>query len=282
MIFFLLLVFSNLSLNILYKVSERFGCKPLKIALVQFASATLFSVIYIYFVEGFGFNLYVLLIGAIGGIATYGAIHAFLVLIKLGYFGLSTLIINLSISIPIIVSILIFKENSSFYTYIAFGLIILTFYLMAEKGDSEEIKKRNRAWILLALASMIFSGIADTGPKVIQELDLSSMSMSYLGYNYFFAFLITLAITMKKKIFPGKKELLIGTSMGISILFGMFFMVMTLRIIPGTILYPLNKTLISVIIVLISFFIWKERLRPKQVFGVFTAICSVILLSLSL
>jgi drug/metabolite transporter (DMT)-like permease len=153
---------------------------------------------------------------------------------------------------------------------------------MAERSENETAARRNRIWILLALVSMILSGIADTGPKVIQELDLSSVSMSYLGYSYFFALLPTLGISIKKKVFPGRKEWLIGTGMGVSILFGMFFLVMTLRTLPGTIVYPLNKTIVDVVIVLISVFIWKERLRLKQIFGIITAIAAIILLNLSI
>jgi len=280
--FFILTVISNLSLYILYKVSERLRCEPIKIALVQFISATICSLIYIFIFEGFRFNFYTLLIGAVGGMATYGAVHAFLVLIRLGNFGLSTVITNLSISIPILVSVVIFGEKPTFYTFIAFGLIILTFYLMAEKGEDEKSVKRNRTWILLALVSMVLSGIADSGPKIIQELDLSSISMSYLGYNYFFALIPTLGISIKKKVFPGRKEWLIGISMGVSILFSMFFLVMTLRSLPGTIVYPLNKTIVDLVIVLISVFIWKERLKLKQIFGIITAIAAIVLLNLSL
>ena len=282
MIFFILTVFSNVSLYVLYKLSEKLGCEPIKIALIQFASATFTSLIYIYLMEGFHFNIYTLLIGIVGGMATYGAIHTFLILIKLGSFGLSTVITNLSISIPILVSIIIYRENPGVYTYIAFGLILITFYLMAEKGDTESLIKKNRIWMLLALASMVLAGIADSGPKIIQELDLSGISMSYLGYNYFFALLPTLAIAIKRKSFPGKKELIIGIGMGVSILFSMFFLVMTLRFMQGTIVYPLNKTIVDIIVVLISVLVWKEKLKVKQVLGVLAAIAAVFLLNIGI
>jgi multidrug transporter EmrE-like cation transporter len=153
---------------------------------------------------------------------------------------------------------------------------------MAEKGENIGVVRKNRIWILLALLSMLLSGIADSGPKIIQELNLSNISMSYLGYNYFFALLPTLGISIKKKTFPGKKEWLIGAAMGVSILFSMFFLVMTLRTLPGTIVYPLNKTIVDVVIVLISVFIWKEKLKLKQILGVITAIAAIILLNISI
>jgi|GEM_PF-1554318 len=280
--FFILTVLSNISLYVLYKVSERLHCQPLKIALVQFISATACSLVYIYFMEGFHFSPYTLVIGIIGGLATYGAVHTFLILIRKGNFGLSTVITNLSISIPILVSIIIFREKPNAYTFAAFGLIILTFYLMAERGEDAAAVQRNRIWILLALASMLLSGIADSGPKIIQELDLSRISMSYLGYNYFFALLPTLGISIRKKIFPGKREWLIGSAMGVSILFSMFFLVMTLRSLPGTIVYPLNKTIVDVVVVLISVLVWKERLKLKQVLGVITAIAAIFLLNMGI
>ena len=129
---------------------------------------------------------------------------------------------------------------------------------------------------------MVLAGIADTGPKVIKELELSNISMSYLNYNYLFALIPTLSICIKRKSYPRKKEWIIGLVMGISLLFSMFFLVLTLRIIPGTVVYPLNKTIVDVVIVLLSFFIWKEKLNIKQIFGVCTAIIAALLLNLSL
>ena len=111
MIFFILTVLSNITLFIFYKISERWDCEPVKIALVQFIVATITSGIYVYFVEGFAFNYKALIIGIIGGLATYGAIHSFLIVIRIGKFGLSTVITNLSISIPILVSIFVFRES---------------------------------------------------------------------------------------------------------------------------------------------------------------------------
>ena len=280
MISFILMVFSGVSLYVLYKVSERLHLEPLKIILPQFIVASFVSFVYIYIIEGFNFNPYTLIIGLVGGLATFGAVYFFLMLIRLGNFGLSTLIINLSISIPILVSIIIFKENPTIYTFIAFGLIIVTFYLIAERGEDKDAVKRNRTWILLALASMVLAGIADTGPKIIQEMELSNMAMTYLGYNYFFAMIPTLGIALKKRNFPGKVEWLLGIGMGISILFSMFFLVLTLKNISGTIVYPLYKTLTNVIIIVLSVSVWKERLKIKQMIGVLAAIAAVILLNI--
>jgi drug/metabolite transporter (DMT)-like permease len=280
MVFFILMILSNIALSILYKISERSGCRPEKIAFSQFVFATLASLVYILATNGLSFDIYLLIVGIIGGLATFGAVYIFLVLIKMGKFGLSIVIVNLSVSIPIIISIAVYKERPGIYTYLAFILIIATFFLMTETGRDKIELRKNRIWILLALASMVLSGIADTGPKVIQELGLSSVSMNYLGYNYFFAFLPILGISISKSSFPGRREWLIGGAMGISILFAMFFLVMTLRTIPGTIVYPLNKTLVDVIIIFIAFIAWKERLNLKQVFGVITAISSVVLLNI--
>ena len=126
MVFFILMVLSNVSLCILYKLTERLNCRPEKILLVQFLSATIVSLIYVYIVEGFSFNIATLVVGLIGGLATFGAVYAFLVLLKLGKFSLSIVIVNLSVSIPIIVSILVYREKPTFFTYIAFIFKIIT------------------------------------------------------------------------------------------------------------------------------------------------------------
>lgn len=272
----------NVLLCVFYKLSERFNCIPINIALTQFFSATLASLIYSYLVSGFSLNFVTVIIGFIGGIASFGAIYFFLNLIRLGKFSLSVVIINLSLLIPILISIFVFNERPTFLTYIAFILVIMTFFLFYEKDKNKDFNRKKFRWIILATLSMILSGIADSGPKIIEELGLSNISMNYLGYNYFFAFIPTLGVIIKKKSFPSKKEWLLGAGMGVSILFSMFFLVLVLQDNTGITVYPFNKIIVDIIIVLLSFFIWKERLNIKQFFGLLTAVGSVILLNIAL
>ena len=104
--------------------------------------------------------------------------------------------------------------------------------------------------------------------------------MTYLSYNYFFALAPTLAICIKRKSFPSKKEWLIGSGLGLTGLFGMFFLVLALDTVPGTIAFPLNIMVVNISIVILSYFIWKERLSIKQIIGVCTGIIATFLISL--
>ena len=282
MIYLILAVTINIFFTLLYKISERKKCNPIAIIFTFFSTALVASIIYIYINGNLKFDWRILLIGAAGGMATYGAIHAFLVLIKLGKFGLSTVLVNLSLSIPILASILFYGERPIVTTYIAFGLTILTFSLIGGNYKENGVFKNFWLWFILVISSMVLSGIADTGPKIIQEIGLGNYAMNYLVFNYLFALLPTLYLVLKNRIIPKKTDWLIGSGLGLTGLFNMFFLTLALKTVPGTLAYPINITIVSISIVVLSFLIWKEKLSLIQIGGVCTAIAATVLISINI
>lgn len=267
---------------IFYKIAERLNCDPAKIGLSYFSIATLIALVYSISTHNLAFNYKAIVIGLVCGLTMSCAAYTFLLLIEVSKFGVSTIIANLSFIIPILVSVFVFKEKPTFAVYISFALIILTFYLLAETGKEKNEKNKTKIWVMLAIIVMVASGVVDTGPKLIEELGLSDITMSYLSYSYFFALLPMLGICIKRKSYPSKKEWLIGLGLGSFGLMSMAFLVLTLKYIPATIAYPLVLISANIIIVLLSFFIWKEKLKLKQIFGVITGIVAVVLLNLSI
>jgi len=282
MVFLILAVSVNILFTLLYKISERKNCHPVAVITSFFTVALVISVLYVYIAGRLVFDWRVLLIGALGGLATYGAIHAFLVLLRLGKFGLSTVIVNLSLSIPILVSIIFYGERPAVTTYIAFGLTVITFFLIGGNNKKQERIRHFWLWFILVLASMVLSGIADTGPKVIQELGLGDLAMNYLVFNYLFALIPTVILGIWRKQFPKRKEWLIGSGLGATGLFNMFFLTLALRTVPGTLAYPINITVVSIAIIILSYIIWHERLNIRQIAGVITAISATVLISINI
>jgi drug/metabolite transporter (DMT)-like permease len=280
MIYIIIRIAAGVIFLIFYKIAERLNCDPVKISMSFFASAFIIALLYAIFTKNFIFNYKAFIIGAVGGLSACCAVYSFLLLIKVGKFGLSSIITNLSFFIPVLVSILIYKEKPTLIIYISFILIILTFYLLTETSSDADIKKRIKVWIILAIIAMVASGIADTGPKLIEELNLSSIMFSYLSYMYFFALIPMLSICIKRKKYPDRKEWLIGLGLGSFSLLTMVFLVLSLKFIPGTVAYPLVLISVNIIVVIISFFIWKEKLKLKQIFGVCTGIIAAVLLNL--
>lgn len=280
MIYIIIRIAVGVIFLIFYKIAERLNCDPVKISMSFFTSAFIITLLYTIFTKNFIFNYKAFVIGLVGGLAVSCAVYSFLLLIKVGKFGLSSIITNLSFFIPVLVSILVYREKPTLIIYISFALIILTFYLLTETSNDTDTKKRIKIWIILAIIAMLASGIADTGPKLIEELNLTSIMFSYLSYMYFFALIPMLSICLKRKSYPDRKEWLIGFGLGSFSILTMVFLVLSLKFIPGTIAYPLVLISVNIVVVLLSFFIWKEKLRLKQIIGVCTGIIAAILLNL--
>ncbi|MCL5987145.1 MAG: EamA family transporter [Actinobacteria bacterium] len=221
------------------------------------------------------------MIAIITGLATFGAIISFLYLIKIGKFGLSWMLVNLSFSVPTLISIFVFGERPTISIYLALLLALVTLLLLFEIRRNEFRIKNIRTWTFLVLASMMLSGIADSGPKVIKEIAPGYAAMTFLSFNYLFALIPSIGFCIKRKEFPTRKEWLVGIGIGLSSLFSFLFLFLSLKTIPGTVVFPLSLTAVNVIVLLLSFIIWKERLNLKQVAGVFTAIIAAVLFNLN-
>lgn len=280
MTFIILGIIANIIYLIFYKISERSNCEPVKICFPLFFISTSIATLYALFTHNLIFNYKVLIIALVCGLALSYSVYSFLFLIKVGKFGLSLVITNLYFFIPVIVSIFIYKEKPTILIYTSFALIILTFYLLAETSKKIETNKRNKTWIILAIIVMLSSGIAYTGPKLIKELNLGNFTFSYLSYMYFFGLFPILIICIKRKCFPGKKEWLLGSGLGFFSFLTITFLIFSLKEVPATIVYPFVLISVGIVVVLLSFFIWKERLNLKQIIGVCTGIIAAVLLNL--
>jgi drug/metabolite transporter (DMT)-like permease len=280
MTFVILGIITNIIYLIIYKITERLNCEPVKICFPFFSVSTGIATLYALYTRNLIFNYKALIIALVCGLTLSYSVYSFLFLIKVGKFGLSLIITNLYFLIPVIISIFIYKEKPTILIYASFALIILTFYLLAETSKKIETNKRNKTWIILAIIVMLSSGIAYTGPKLIKELNLSNFTFSYLSYMYFFGLVPMLIICIKRKCFPGKKEWLLGSGLGFLSFLSLTFLIFSLKEVPGTIVYPLVLISVGIVVVLLSFFIWKERLNLKQIIGVCTGIIAAVLLNL--
>ena len=282
MIYIIIRIAVNVVFFIFYKIAVKSNSAPAKIGLTYFSIATLIALVYSISTHNLVFDYKIVIIGLVCGLSSSCAVYAFILLIETSKFGVSTIIVNLSFIIPVLVSVFVFKEKPTFTVYISFVLIVLTFYLLAETGKEKGEKEKIKIWLMLAIIAMVAAGVTDTGPKLIEKLGLSDITMSYLSYSYFFALLPMLGICIKRKSYPGKKEWLVGLGLGSFGLMSLAFLVLTLKYIPATTAYPLVLVSANIIIVLLSFFIWKEKLKMKQIFGVSTGIAAVVLLNLSI
>lgn len=209
-----------------------------------------------------------------------GSIFLFSKSVGLSGAALSTVSSRLSVFVPTILSIIFFKELPSHYQ--VFGLIltlitILFFYFSIKKGKDLE---KDKLKFFLLVGVLLGIGIADFFMKVFQENWSSEDKPLFLFWIFFFSFLITLYISIKKHLTIEKNTLGLGFLMGIPNIFSSYFLIDALKSFSAVIVFPIVNISIILLTSLIVKVFWNEEWNKFSILALVTGLIAIIFLSI--
>jgi hypothetical protein len=154
---------------------------------------------------------------------------------------------------------------------------ILLFYISISNGNLKGSGKNKFTYLLSVLIGI---GIADFFMKVFQENWSSTDKPFFLFWIFFFSFITTFSITLKKKIEFEKRTLLLGLFMGIPNIFSSYFLIESLKTYKAVFVYPfVNMSIIIATAIIVKIF-WKEYWSTYSKIALLTGLASILLLSL--
>ncbi len=193
---------------------------------------------------------------------------------------------KLSLVIPFVFSIFLYNEPAGWVKLlgvaIALAGVVLTCYPAGGFRGSAGI-------LLLPGIVFIGTGILDTIIKYTEQryVDPSNQDI-YLATCFGFAFLAGLVVMLarmitKREMLNGK-EILAGIAIGIPNYFSIWCLVKVLKEFPddSSVILPVNNIGILLVGTLVAAFAFREKLTVVNIIGIFLAILSIILISVSL
>ncbi len=191
---------------------------------------------------------------------------------------------KMSLVIPVVVGVVIYKEQLSLLQIIGIVLALLAVYLSSQKEKGITI---NRKDLLLPLLVFLGSGIIDTSIKYFEEEHLTDQEIPLFSSMVFGCAALTGLVFIGIKSFktPLKinfKNILGGIALGVPNYFSIFFLIRALRsdMLNSAAVFTLNNVAIVMLSTVLGILLFKERLRPKNWGGVALAIFSIILVAL--
>jgi drug/metabolite transporter (DMT)-like permease len=120
------------ALGILSKLAERKGCHPLHTSLALFGGATVLMALDVGFSRQVNFAPPVRIagMGILFGTLAVSAFWVFLYGLRFGKITTSWVFFNLSAAVPVVLSIIVYKESVKFHKLFIFGLVILSIMLL--------------------------------------------------------------------------------------------------------------------------------------------------------
>ena len=289
-----LLLFSSIVafglLGIFHKVADHPNCRPKMTALLLHCWGGILAVIYTLSFDDRGLNVpdRVWVIGSCTGLVASLTLFAFQTALKYGKISTSWLIINLTGIVPVLMSLIIFKESLNPSKQVAILLVFVAMVMLwlDKKRDLKLAEKKAGAitvkskWLPLMILTFFGQGLASSSQKVLVEAGVADYIWQFLIVFYWSGFLVILAMSIFREAKPNRREITTALIMAGCSVVGNVTMTLALKTVKGSIAYPASSgSLIMVVLAGILFF--REKIHPVGVAGIICGISAILVLVMS-
>lgn len=203
--------------------------------------------------------------------------------LKSGPFSASCMMINLSMVIPVVFSILYYGEKVS-VTRVVGIILCLTALFLNVKSDG---KKVNAKWFIYVVLAFFSTGGIAIVQKIFSRSEYGEYLEQFIFFGYLIAFLLSFVIFCTQQKFGVKKTFKISIrnvllTFLIAVALGayQFFFTFANSFIDAIILVPTVSGLATVLQMLSGRVIFKEKFTVRQICSICIGITAIILISL--
>ena len=275
MLFLLLAIFSSSMISIVMRFSSGKITANLSMLATNYFICSFLGAAYAGFdlaaAEDPGFSRTVV-IGLISGVLYLAAFVAFQTNTNKRGVVLSSVFMKLGLLVPIVASVLFFKELPTAVQIIGFCIAIFAILLINLRNDG-----RGKGFGFGLILMLLLSGGADVMAKIFDVFAPQAHSALYLFYNFATAFTLCVLLVIQKKERPGLRELLYGALIGIPNFFSAKFLLASLTKLPAVVVYPSFSVGTMLIVTMIGVLVFRERLSNLQ-WGAMGAIVAALIL----
>lgn len=188
---------------------------------------------------------------------------------------LTSIFMKLGLLVPIVLSVLLFREVPTASQIAGFCIAIFAIVLLNLK------KERTGAGFGMGLILMLLMcGGSDAMSKVFEVFGPAELSDPYLFYTFASAAVLCLVLVVRKMERPGFRELLYGTLIGIPNFFSAKFLLGALTKLPAVVVYPSFSVATMLIVTLTGVAVFQERLSRLHWVALLAIIAALILLNI--
>lgn len=216
------------------------------------------------------------LVGSIAGIFFFLSFVFYQKSVRENGAGLSGAFSKIGILVPMILSIILWKEIPTRLQWMGIILAVASILLVnLSKEDPEKIDVKYRLILLF-----LFGGLAEFSNKIYQQYALNQYRDVFLFFVFFVAFLISIFYTFKEKGQISKKDILTGFAVGIPNLFSSYFLILALDSLKTSVVFPIYSAASILMITLGSFIIFKEKINNKNKVAIVLTIIALVMINL--
>ncbi len=276
--FLLLAILSSSMISIIMRLSSTRISAKLSMLAVNYLICALLGAVYAGFdlvkPEAAGFSV-TLWLGLLSGVLYLLGFVAFQANTRKHGIVLTSVFSKLGLLVPMVVSLVLFREVPSLPQMAGFCVAVLAIVLINwEKGGTA------RGFGVGLIVMLLFNGGADVMSKVYEVYGTAALSEQFLFYTFATALALCLGLVVYKKERPGWRELLFGTAIGIPNFFSAKFLLLALTKLPAVVVFPSFSIATMLIVTLSGILVFRERLRKTQWVALIAIIGALFLLNI--
>ena len=216
------------------------------------------------------------IVGSVAGFFFFSSFIYYQKSVKENGVGLSGTFAKLGILIPMIFSIIFWREFPTALQWIGITISLVSIVIVNLSSEALERFDIKPTIILL----FILGGMAEFSNKIYQNYALNDYKAVFLFCIFFVAFLISIVFTLKDKAKFNVKDILTGFAVGIPNLFSSYFLILSLDTVKTSVAYPLFSAGSILFINLGGYFIFKEKIATKNKIAIGLIVIALILINI--
>lgn len=191
---------------------------------------------------------------------------------------------RLSMLVPVLGSIFIFKEEATALRLAGIGLGAGAFLTLMRAGRSAPISENEKAEhgrraAMLLITIFLLTGACDLTLKTSQRYDVDPNSMALAIFSA--ALLFSIIMIVVRRIPVRGKDLALGLLVGVPNYGSLAFLFLALRALDASVVFPMCSAGVLISSALVGMAMWRERPDRIAIVGIGLAAAAVVLLGVA-
>lgn len=284
MLYLFLAILCSTSIAVIFKFSESNKMNRLLVTNSNYIAAFLVSLFMVSIdfktgyinINSFSFT-YSICLGIFSGIFFFLSFIFYQKSVSENGIGLSGTFGKLGILIPMCLSMTIWHEFPNPFQWIGIFFSLISILVV----NSSVFKHKTSNFSLTLILLFLFGGMADFSNKLFQKYTEYGYMNLFLSFVFLSAFFISFICLMKKKTLITKMDILTGLLVGIPNLFSSYFVILALKSINASTVFPVYSAGTIVLINILGFAVFKEPLKKKDAAAIIMTVAAIILINIS-
>ncbi len=204
--------------------------------------------------------------------------------LSLGNVSLTVMLVNLSMLLPVLLSVIVYNEHLTLGRIIGILLTVTSFILCV---DTKTENRMSRSWLFLTVASILANGSIGITQKIFGASAFHNEKKEFVACSYMIAFLITLAlytaVHIKEKNSTAYKKIptyLFAASAGIVLAIFQWVNTYAISVMDGSFLFPIYSGGSIILSTLVGVLFFRDKLTSKQKISMVLGMVAVVIMNL--